>query len=115
MLRVTVRVHGNVAAIEEAHRQCCGSTMPQIWFSAGGKVIHTVSDPTGVKSCGETQTLSVAYNRVFAPKIGDGWMGRSGRYPFEQNPSVPPLPGMACLGMPCSTNCSGSVVAGNES
>lgn len=44
-LRVTVPVHGNVAAIEEAHRQCCGGSVAELWYSAGGKVIHTVGNP----------------------------------------------------------------------
>jgi hypothetical protein len=45
VLRATVSVHGNVAAIEEAHRQCCGGKVAEIWYAASGQVVHTVGDP----------------------------------------------------------------------
>lgn len=42
-LYVTVPVRGNIAAIEEAHRQLGGS-MPEIWYASDGRVIKRVGD-----------------------------------------------------------------------
>jgi len=57
-LYVTVPVRGNIAAVEEAHRQLGEASMPEIWYAADGRVIKRIGD-------------FAAVNRVIAaPKPG---------------------------------------------
>ena len=47
-LDVSVPVRGNIAAFEEAHRQCCDLMLPEIWYAADGRVIRRIGDLAAV-------------------------------------------------------------------
>jgi len=46
-LRVTVPVHGNIAAVQ-VKRECCAGGVPMIWYGPGGDVIKRIGDLTAV-------------------------------------------------------------------
>ncbi len=46
-LRVTVPVHGNIAAVQ-VKRECCAGAVPMIWYGPGGQVITRIGDLTAV-------------------------------------------------------------------
>lgn len=42
-LRITVAVHGNIAALE-ARRSCCQGQIPMIWYAADGRIVKQIGD-----------------------------------------------------------------------
>jgi hypothetical protein len=81
-LRLSVRVHGNIAAFE-ARRSCCEGAVPMIWYAADGRVIRQIGHVS------PTQPTSHP-----APAPGTEASRAAQRDPGTPNPvSVSPLTG----------------------
>ena len=72
-LRVTVPVHGNVAAVQ-VNRECCAGAVPMIWYAADGHVIKRIGNLAAV-------------NRVLSPPKPGPQTAQSRA--AERDPSTP--------------------------